>query len=92
MYEKCRLGVIVAIVTQFDRPVLPLPHETEAVYQVLIAVHVYTAFKVLHFHYATEVRARFDVTPSREFVRTQAATGNPHRSTFDQNCPHRSGV
>jgi hypothetical protein len=23
---------------------------------------------------------------------TQAANGNPQRSTFDQNCPHRSGV
>src|SRR5512135_3911035 len=36
------------------------------------------------------------VTRSADFFsvpyHTQAATGNPHRSTFDQNWSHRSGV
>jgi hypothetical protein len=36
------------------------------------------------------VRPAIDVKPRRPT--NQAATGNPQRSTFDQNSPHRPGV
>src|SRR5262249_43173410 len=40
--------------------------------------------------FATRVRPMIDVMPRRST--NQAATGNPHRSTFDQNSSHRPGV